>query len=41
MRDHLAQRYFDTSNAVLLATVDKDLPELERAVPRLRPDLHP
>jgi uncharacterized protein with HEPN domain len=32
MRDHLAHRYFDTNHAVLQATVDNDLPELERAV---------
>jgi uncharacterized protein with HEPN domain len=32
MRDHLAHRYFDTDHAVLQATVDDDLPELERAV---------
>lgn len=32
MRDHLAHRYFDTAHAVLQATVDNDLPELERAV---------
>jgi uncharacterized protein with HEPN domain len=36
MRNHLAHRYFDTSHAVLRATVDHDLPELERAVERLR-----
>ncbi len=32
MRDHLAHRYFDTNHLVLQATVDNDLPELERAV---------
>lgn len=32
MRDHLAHRYFDTDHLVLQATVDDDLPELERAV---------
>jgi len=32
MRDHLAHRYFDTDHAVLQATVDNDLPELENAV---------
>ena len=32
MRDHLASRYFDTAHAILQATVDDDLPELERAV---------
>jgi uncharacterized protein with HEPN domain len=35
MRDHLAHRYFDTTHAILQATVDKDLPELERAVQAL------
>jgi uncharacterized protein with HEPN domain len=35
MRDHLAHRYFDTHHAVLQATVDNDLPELERAVQAL------
>jgi uncharacterized protein with HEPN domain len=32
MGDHLAHRYFDTSHAILQATVDDDLPELERAI---------
>ena len=32
MRDHLAHRYFDTAHAILQATVDDDLPDLERAV---------
>jgi uncharacterized protein with HEPN domain len=32
MRDHLAYRYFDTSHAILQATVDNDLPELEHAI---------
>ncbi|MGH2928013.1 MAG: HepT-like ribonuclease domain-containing protein [Solirubrobacteraceae bacterium] len=32
MRDRLAHRYFDTSHAILAATVEEDLPELERAV---------
>jgi uncharacterized protein with HEPN domain len=36
MRDHLAHRYFDTSHAIVQATVDHDLPELEAAVTRLR-----
>lgn len=31
MRDRLAHRYFDTSHAILTATVQHDLPELERA----------
>ena len=35
MRDHLAHRYFDTAHAILQATVDDDLPELERAVDAL------
>ncbi len=35
MRDHLAHRYFDTSHAILQATVDHDLPDLEAAVRRL------
>jgi uncharacterized protein with HEPN domain len=35
MRDHLAHRYFDTAHAILQATVDDDLPELERAVQQL------
>jgi uncharacterized protein with HEPN domain len=32
MRDHLAHRYFDTAHAILQATVDEDLPELERSI---------
>jgi hypothetical protein len=32
MRDHLAHRYFDTTYAILQATVGEDLPDLERAV---------
>jgi uncharacterized protein with HEPN domain len=39
MRDHLAHRYFDTDHAVLQATVDNDLPELENAVKALAADL--
>ncbi len=35
MRDHLAHRYFDTDDALVQATVDNDLPELERAVQAL------
>jgi uncharacterized protein with HEPN domain len=35
MRDHLAHRYFDTTHAILQATVDGDLPDLERGVARL------
>ena len=30
MRDHLAHRYFDTAHAILQATVDEDLPDLEQ-----------
>jgi uncharacterized protein with HEPN domain len=32
MRDHLTHRYFDTAHAILQATVDDDLPALERAI---------
>ena len=32
MRDRLAHRYFDTSHAIVQATIDNDLPELELAV---------
>jgi uncharacterized protein with HEPN domain len=39
MRDHLAHRYFDTSHAILQATVDHDLPDLERAIAALIDDL--
>lgn len=39
MRDHLAHRYFDTDHAVIRATVDNDLPDLERAVQALRESL--
>ena len=35
MRDHLAHRYFDTAHAILQATVDEDLPELELAIQAL------
>ena len=35
MRDHLAHRYFDTSHAVVAATLSDDLPELENAVRHL------
>ncbi|MDA8045003.1 MAG: DUF86 domain-containing protein [Actinomycetota bacterium] len=37
MRDRLAHRYFDTSHAILAATVSEDLPELDAAVQRLLP----
>ncbi|MGO8872890.1 MAG: DUF86 domain-containing protein [Acidimicrobiales bacterium] len=36
MRDQLAHRYFDTSHAIVSATVAGDLPELEEAVRRLQ-----
>lgn len=36
MRDHLAHRYFDTSHAIVTATVQHDLPPLAAAVARLR-----
>jgi uncharacterized protein with HEPN domain len=32
IRDHLTHRYFDTAHAILQATVDDDLPALERAI---------
>lgn len=32
MRDHLAHQYFDTAHAILQATVEEDLPDLERAI---------
>jgi uncharacterized protein with HEPN domain len=32
MHDHLAHRYFDTAHAILQATVEEDLPDLERAI---------
>jgi uncharacterized protein with HEPN domain len=35
MRDRLAHRYFDASHAIVAATVNEDLPELEAAVRRL------
>jgi uncharacterized protein with HEPN domain len=35
MRDRLAHRYFDTSHAIIAATIDNDLPELDTAVARL------
>jgi uncharacterized protein with HEPN domain len=39
MRDHLAHRYFDTAHAILQATVDEDLPDLERAAHALTKSL--
>jgi len=35
MRDHLTHRYFDTSHAIVTATVHVDLPPLREAVERL------
>ena len=35
MRDHLAHRCFDTTHAIIAATVRDDLPELRRAIGRL------
>jgi uncharacterized protein with HEPN domain len=35
MRDRLAHRYFDTSHAIVQATIDNDIPELDLAVKRL------
>jgi uncharacterized protein with HEPN domain len=40
MRDRLAHRYFDTSHAIIQATVTRDLPALEQAVDRLERRLH-
>jgi uncharacterized protein with HEPN domain len=40
MRDHLAHRYFDTAHAILQATVEEDLPDLERAIHALNLSLH-
>ena len=39
MRDHLAHPYFDTAHAILQATIDEDLPHLERAVRTLADSL--
>jgi len=36
MRDQLAHRYFDTSHAIVQATIDTDLPVLSEAIARLR-----
>lgn len=36
MRDHLAHRYFDTTHAIVQATIEHDLPSLVAAVERLR-----
>lgn len=37
MRDQLAHRYFDTTHAIVAATVREDLPELRQAIGRLLP----
>jgi uncharacterized protein with HEPN domain len=39
MRDRLAHRYFDTSHAIVTATVEHDLPELEQAIGKLIADV--
>ena len=36
MRDNIAHRYFDTDHAIVQATVDNDLDELDTAIARLR-----
>jgi uncharacterized protein with HEPN domain len=36
MRDHLAHRYWDTNHAIVQATVDNDLEQLNAAIGRLR-----
>lgn len=36
MRDHLVHRYYDTDHAIVVATVERDLPVLVEAVRRLR-----
>jgi uncharacterized protein with HEPN domain len=41
MRDRLAHRYFDTSRAILTATVERDLPELEHAARSLLEHVEP
>ena len=41
MRDQLAHRYFDTSHAIIQATIDSDLPPLSAAVQRLLHSGHP
>jgi len=35
MRDHLTHRYFDTTHAIVQATVERDVPRLEEAARRL------
>lgn len=39
MRDHLAHRYFDTAHALMQATVDDDLPQLDLAIQQLHESL--
>ena len=39
MRNHLAHRYFDTAEAIIRATVERDLPPLTDAVERMRSQL--
>ncbi len=41
MRDYLAHQYFDTSHAIVAATVSEDLPDLQAAVRRLIPRAGP
>jgi uncharacterized protein with HEPN domain len=35
LRDRLAHRYFDTSHAIIAATIQHDLPQLAAAIERL------
>lgn len=41
MRDHLTHRYFDTTHAIVQATVERDVPRLEEAARRLLNRLGP
>ena len=41
MKNHLTHQYFDTSHAIVAATVSTDLPLLEEAVGRLLDQLNP
>lgn len=41
MRDHLAHRYFDTSHAIIEATITHDIPQLRDALTRLRSSPEP
>jgi uncharacterized protein with HEPN domain len=36
MRDHLAHRYWDTNHAIVQATVNNDLDQLDAAIGRMR-----